>query len=134
MTPEKQAWRNMRKRCKGHDRMGEHYKGRNITVCDEWADDFDAFLSHVGPRPSPKHTLDRIDNDKGYFPGNVQWATRKEQARNRSSNVVLEHNGLSLTLIEWCEIKGMKHQTMRNRIKAGWSVRKILETPLRKSA
>ncbi len=66
----------------------KHYGGRGIKICDEWhkrngMEGFRKFLEHVGPRPSPKHTIDRIDNDGGYTPGNLRWATMKEQRANQ---------------------------------------------------
>jgi len=66
-------------------RSYKDYGGRGIKVCEEWSDlvtGFDAFLQHIGPRPSERHSVDRIDNDKGYEPNNVRWATPKEQAWN----------------------------------------------------
>jgi hypothetical protein len=82
-TPEYRAGVNMVTRC--HNPKATRYKnwgGRGISVCDEWRHDYEAFLSHVGRRPSPTHSLDRIDNNRGYEPGNVRWATREQQARN----------------------------------------------------
>jgi hypothetical protein len=83
-TPEYQAWLAMQKRCavkNGHPDYST-YVERGIRVCREWERSFESFLSHIGPRPSPRHSVDRIDNDRGYEPGNVRWATPSEQLRN----------------------------------------------------
>lgn len=82
-SPENTAWQNMRARClrPSHPRYPD-YGGRGITVDPRW-DDFAAFLADVGRRPGPDYSLDRIDNDGPYAPGNVRWATRSEQQRNQ---------------------------------------------------
>lgn len=83
-TPEYKAWIAMRQRCANPRASGyRHYGGRGIRVCDEWEHSFAAFLECVGPRPSPEHSIDRIDVDGHYEPGNVRWATINEQASNR---------------------------------------------------
>lgn len=83
-TPEYRAWRSMKDRCTNtRHRAWPNYGGRGITVCPEWLASFEAFMAHVGPRPSPGHSLDRIDNDGDYRSGNVRWALLSQQARNR---------------------------------------------------
>lgn len=74
----------MKVRCYNKNYEGfANYGGRGIKVCDEWLNDFAAFFKYVGNKPSPRHTLDRIDNDGNYEPGNVRWATKSEQQMNR---------------------------------------------------
>ena len=88
------AWGGMITRCENeNDSSYPDYGGRGIRIAPEWRHNFEAFLAHVGRRPSEDHTLDRIDPDGDYRPGNVRWATRPEQQRNRRCVRVFDVDG-----------------------------------------
>jgi len=117
-TPENRAWRNMLNRCHNPGSPDyARYGGRGIFVCNRWRRSFAAFLADMGERPGPAYSLDRIDNDRGYEPGNVRWATRVQQARNKRTNVVLSHDGQSRTVAEWSAITGISIGTILRRIR-----------------
>lgn len=119
-TPEYNAWINMIQRCEDKSLRAYHrYGGRGISVCPEWRHSFATFLQDMGRRPTSSHSLDRIDVNGNYEPGNCRWATWKEQQRNRSNNVRVTIGGVSLTLPEWEERTGIAQATIRQRIKAG---------------
>jgi len=96
-TPEYKIWASMKSRCcNPKNSQYPSYGGRGISVCDDWKNSFESFISHIGRRPTEKHSLDRIDNDKGYEPGNVRWATKTTQARNtRSRSRKSNYKGVS---------------------------------------
>lgn len=77
------VWRSARHRCTAPTSQAwKNYGGRGIRMCERWAGDFSAFLADVGPRPGDNYSIDRIDNDGNYEPGNCRWVTAKEQGRN----------------------------------------------------
>jgi hypothetical protein len=129
--PEHRIWEAMKGRCFRRSDPGyKNYGARGITVCKRWLD-FGKFIEDVGRRPSPKHSIERLDNDGNYEPGNVIWATRKEQSRNTRRNVFIVHNGVRATLSAWAEMKHFKRGLISDRLKAGWSVEQALDTPAR---
>jgi hypothetical protein len=84
IAPEFRCWLDFKQRCFNPRNRGfKNYGGRGITVCDEWRHSYEAFIAHVGRRPTPKHSIDRINNDGHYEPGNVRWATKAEQVNNK---------------------------------------------------
>ena len=119
----------MRQRCHNPDNKGFHrYGGRGIEVCQEWRrrGGWKLLLSEIGERPTVKHTVDRIDNLKGYEPGNVRWSTRKEQACNRRNNRNLTCDGETMCISHWATRLGCATRTIRNRINKGQSFSDIV--------
>ena len=119
----------MKQRCTNKNDPGaKNYQNRGITFCERW-DDFEMFYKDMGPRPSLAHTLDRIDNDKGYFPSNCRWGTKLEQQRNRRTSRLLTFEGETKTIHEWAKIKGISSPALYKRINRGWTVEDALTTP-----
>jgi hypothetical protein len=119
----------MKERC-GNPRSDDfpRYGGRGIAVCERWRESFAAFLADVGPRPSPHHTIDRIDNARGYEPGNVRWATPTEQSRNKRSNRPITFRGETLVIAAWAKRLGIARSVLRRRLEI-WSVDDALTRP-----
>jgi len=131
-TKEYEVWSSMKSRCMNS--KNKHYKdygGRGIYVCSKWQTSFRDFYSDMGPKPSEDHSLERIDNDKGYFPGNCKWATGFEQANNTRRNHFLVLDGRRLTLSQWAIEIGVDISVIKSRIRYGWSVRRILTETVR---
>ena len=128
------VWRGMKKRCclPSSSSYG-CYGGRGITICDEWKDNFWAFCVWSMDNGYKKGlTLDRIDNNRGYFPENCRWADIITQQNNRRSNVCWEFNGEIHTVTEWSRILQIPSSTLWDRKQMGWSIERALTTPPRK--
>ena len=121
-------WNSMIMRCENPNAISfPSYGGRGIRVCDLWRHDFAAFFTDMGPRPSKNHSLDRYPNKNGHYePGNVRWATGKQQQRNRRINRILSTGE---TLAEAAERTAMPYEVLRHRLLAGWSDARALHTP-----
>ncbi len=123
-TPMYGIWSKIKGRCTNPKNCAyERYGGRGIKICDRWLGKrgFENFLADMGERPSPKHSVDRINNDGDYCPENCRWATFKEQANNKGNNRVITHNGISHTLSEWCEIYHANYKRAATRVRSGYS-------------
>jgi hypothetical protein len=131
--PEYSIWQSIIRRCEHPmDAAYENYGGRGIRICDQWKHDFAAFIRDVGRRPSPQHSLDRYPNNDGnYEPGNVRWATQKQQMRNTRNNINITFQGRTMCLMDWAIERNIPFTTLSYRIK-NWSVEKSLTQPVRK--
>jgi hypothetical protein len=127
------TWSTMIQRCTNpHNRKYPRYGGRGIEVYAEWRHDFQAFHDHVSRLPNygePNHTLDRIDNDGNYEPGNVRWADPITQRRNNRNLTLLTFNGETQCLTDWAEQTGIDRRTIMKRIRRGWTIERALNTP-----
>ena len=131
-TSEYRIWNHIKERCNNpKDKRYSDWGGRGITICDEWTNSFDTFLFDMGTRPSPKHSIDRIDNNKGYYKENCKWSTKIEQGRNKRNNVNIFYLGETKCLSEWAEILGLRYWTLYNRIYRGWNFERALSTPIK---
>lgn len=125
-------WQGMLQRCHNPNNAGyEQYGARGITVCQRWRDDFWNFVEDLGDRPTEDHSIDRTNNDLGYFPGNVRYATWAEQARNRRSNQLLTLNGVTKCLQDWAAEYGISAGALYTRLKCGWTIEKALSEPVK---
>lgn len=132
-TPEHTVWRSMLQRCIDSNSPNyPRYGGRGISVCASWRA-FPQFLADVGMRPSPEYQLDRWPNRNGnYEPGNVRWATRSQNQRNRDCNRTLTVNGQTLTIAGWAEATGLSYQMIHQRVmKYGYSAERAISQPAR---
>lgn len=126
-TAEYVAWVGIKGRCLNTENKNySNYGGRGIGIDDRWAESFENFLDDMGNKPTPSHSIDRIDNDGNYSLENCRWATKKVQARNRRITRTIEYNGESKSLAEWAEVTGIHRATIASRISAGWTTGRAL--------
>lgn len=127
--PGYHSWKSMMTRCYNANRDSwEKYGGAGVTVYEGWHRYHD-FIRDVGTPPAAGYTIDRIDNDRGYEPGNVRWATRTTQSRNKRNIPTYEYDGRSLCLSEWSEITGIDRHVLKKRIDAGWDMHLVMTEP-----
>jgi hypothetical protein len=116
-TSEHNTWVSMRRRC--YDTKCKAYKNyglRGIKVCDRWMESFENFFTDMGKRPTPEHSLERINNDDSYCPKNCKWETTYNQCRNRRNNTKFTYNGRTLVLSDWAKEYGINRLTLRQRL------------------
>jgi len=123
--PSYGTWNGMMQRC--HNRKSKSWKnygGRGIKVCKRWHS-VSNFIEDMGSKP-PGHTLDRKNNDRGYYPSNCRWVSGTSQCNNMRKNVRISYRGKTLTLAEWSRLLGISRNTVKGRWRRGFSSRRIL--------
>jgi hypothetical protein len=143
LTAEYRAWKALFPRCYyPSNSQFRNYGGRGIRVCQRWHSS-DAFLADMGERPSPAHSLDRIDNDLGYLCGkpecpdcgpagripNCRWVTQPEQRRNCRTNRRLTLNGVTRCITDWAAEAGISVTALRGRLDRGWPLERAMTEP-----
>lgn len=121
-TAEYQTWISIRARClNANNKLYKYYGGRGVGMCDRWRNSYTAFLQDVGRKPFDGASIDRIDNNRSYEPGNVRWATQKQQCRNQRKTRWLTVGGVTRPLTEWAELANLNYKTIHTRLSAGYS-------------
>lgn len=130
-TPEHKAWKRMKDRC-NNTRCQDwpDYGGRGIEVHGQWQADFQSFYDHIGARPTTKHSLDRINNNGNYEPGNVRWATPSQQQSNKRSNRMVVLEGKRMTVAAASRATGIPDKTIYRRLDLGWDPARAASAPV----
>lgn len=119
-TSEYISWSGMFTRCYNpKNKRFSNYGGRGITVCDRWTKSFENFILDMGKKPTPQHSIDRIDVNGNYEPSNCKWATQKEQLRNTTKNVRFEYNGVNMIKKDWCDFFKVSECTINSHLNRG---------------
>ena len=130
---EYKTWNSMVLRCTRTTHAAfSDYGGRGISVCERWSgpNGFQNFFADMGRKPTGL-TIERRNNDEGYTPANCYWATQREQSNNKRTNVLFTSNGRTSTLAQWASLVGISDNTMRERLKRGWTIDQAIHSPLR---
>ncbi len=129
-TPEYTAWKHLKERC-SNTKCREYcnYGARGIRVCDEWKNSFVDFLVDMGRKPSPKHSIERINNDGNYCFENCKWATNLEQGNNKRWNVYIEYRGEKLSISQLARKSSISRSTLEYRLKNDWSIEDAVNIP-----
>lgn len=130
-TPEYSTWVGIITRCENPKVEGyKHYGARGVRICERWRSDFANFLADMGPRPSRGHSIDRINVEGNYEPGNCRWATSSEQARNKRTTRNITVNGETRCITEWAASMGANMSTIHRRLTSGWSDARAVTEPV----
>ncbi len=125
-TPTHNTWSAMKQRCADPNHAQfQYYGGRGVSVCHRWAESYEVFLADMGERPAGM-SIERINTNGNYEPGNCKWATDHEQQRNRRSTILVERNGVKRCVKDWCEELGLNTDRVYGRIRRGESPEKAL--------
>lgn len=130
-TPTYSSWSGMKTRC--NNISGPKYNkwgGRGIRICNRWSK-FENFLKDMGSPPTKSHSLDRINNNKGYCKSNCRWATPKQQGRNKSNNRIFTFKRKTQCLSAWSEEYKIKSSIIADRLNRGWSTKEALTVPIK---
>jgi hypothetical protein len=133
MSQTYKAWSTIIQRCTNlNNEKYPIYGGRGIKVCKRWLK-FQNFLKDMGEPPTKHHSIDRINNNGDYCKSNCRWATRKQQQRNKRSNISATYNGVTQLIIDWAQEYQISYHTLRSRIyRLGWPIEKALTKPVQK--
>lgn len=129
-SKEYRCWRHMKDRCYSpKDGQYHNYGARGITVCERWRK-FENFFEDMGKCPEGL-TIERVNNDGNYEPGNCKWATKEEQMNNTRRNRWVKHKGITKTLTQWARVLNMSESTLRARLKKdNWATERAFSIPV----